>query len=48
MNNEEKCMYVDWIRLADVRIQLDILQIRQRILGFRVSIVYLIDFVAVL
>jgi hypothetical protein len=41
-------MYMDWIRLADFRIRFDILQIRQRNLGFRVLIVYLSDFVAVL
>jgi hypothetical protein len=29
-------MNMDWIRLAEVRIQFDILQIRQRNLGFRV------------
>jgi len=42
------CMYMDGIRLADFRIQFDIVQIRQRILGFRVLIVYLSDLVAVL
>ena len=33
MNNEEYCLYTDWIRLAEFGIQFDILQIRQRNLG---------------
>jgi hypothetical protein len=41
-------MRMDWIRLAEFRIQFDILQIRQRNLWFRVLIVYLRDFFEIL
>ena len=47
MNHEEWCVCADWVRLAEFRIQFDILQLQQRILGSVSWYVYLSDFFAV-